>query len=193
MSDEAITPRLVAGTIINKENFNEVARAVLSGATLTVTSSGGALTGYTRHFQHLDWIDFVDPVQAGGDNGFNKRFHALESEFDLIAAAISSVDDAVTNLQTTGGSVIGLTIVPTISNGAKIPVPKGFQQLETIFFAFPRIFFANGAFIGQDDLGFQVFADVDGTVTARTFDLSQQNHQALAVTGIALAKEGGWG
>ncbi|SRR6266849_1408855 len=191
MSDEAITSHLVAGTIINKENFNEVARAVLSGATLTVTSGGGggALTGYTRHFQHKNWLDFIDPVQAGGDNGFNDRFHKLESEFDLIAAAISSVDDAVTNLEN-AAPAIGLTLVLSLSDGAKIPVPTGFQQSETKFFAFVKAFQVNTSnTISGELLGFNVFAQDDGTVVARVWE---KPGQAVMATGLAIAKKGGW-
>jgi hypothetical protein len=191
MPNEPTIPRFAAGTIINKENFNEVARAVLGGATLTVTSSnGGALIGYTPQFFPKPWVDFVDPVQAGGDNGFNKRFQDIVGEFNQIAAAISSVDDAVTNLQNTGGSVIGLTIVLTISNRAKIPVPTGFQQSETIFFAFPRGFNVNMLTAGTNDIiGFDVKAFDDGTVSAGVTAIPGQT---LAVTGIALAKKGGW-
>ena len=39
---------------------------------------------YTRSFQHQDWIDNEDIVQAGGERGFNVEFHALEAEFDKI-------------------------------------------------------------------------------------------------------------
>jgi hypothetical protein len=197
MSDEAITPRLVAGTVINKENINEVARAVLSGATLIVTSGGGggggggggALIGYTPQFFPTPWVDFVDPVQAGGDNGFNKRFQDLVKEFDSIAAAISSVDDAVTNLQTTG-EAIGLTIVPFIADGGTIPVPTGFQQSETIFFAFPESYQAIPVDV---QIGFEVFAHGDGTVTAHFLGIVHTPpHQFVVATGIALAKKGGW-
>ncbi len=176
------TTRLVAGTIINKENFNEVARAVLSGATLMVTAA--APTGYTRHFQHQDWIDFVDPVQAGGSNGFNERFHALESEFDLVATAISSVDNAVTDLQS-ASPAIGLTVAVGLSNGATIPVPSGFQLSETQFFAFVKFYSADPT-TGQN-LNFRVFADTSGKVTA-----TAGTGQSVLATGIAISKKGGW-
>ena len=194
MSDEATTSHLAGGMIINKENFNEVVRAVLSGATLIVRSTGGGgdgsdLTGYTRHFQHRDWIDFVDPVQAGGNNGFNNRFHALESEFDLIATAISSVDNAVTNLEN-AAPAIGMTLVLSLSDGAKIPVPTGFQQSETKFFAFVKAFQVNTSITTDGEfLGFNVFAQDDGTVVARVWD---KTGQVVLATGLAIAKKGGW-
>jgi hypothetical protein len=51
--------------------------------------------GYTRTFTHREWIDNVDRVQAGGDNGFNDRFHALEAEFDAIQAGFKQAGDAI--------------------------------------------------------------------------------------------------
>jgi len=177
---------LPIGTIINQANLSEVTKAILGGATLVVTNA--APTGYTRHFQHQDWIDFVDPVQAGGNNGFNERFHALESEFDLIAASISSVDNAVTNLQS-APPAIGLSIALTISNGAKIPVPSGFQQSETKFFAFVKYYLVNLQQSGNNLQGFNVYAKDDGTVVATT---QSNTGQSVVATGIAIAKKGGW-
>lgn len=147
----------------------------------------GTLTGYTRQFQHQDWIDFVDPVQAGGSNGFNERFHALESEFDLIAAAIQSVDTATSGLQN-ASPAIGMTIVVSISDGAKIPVPAGFQLSETKFFAFVKWYQADLSQAGNNIIGFRVFAATDGTVTAKAGGASQ----TILATGIAIAKKGGW-
>jgi len=50
---------------------------------------------YKRSFQHVDWIDNEDVVQAGGENGFNDRFHALEAEFDQLSAVISQLSASV--------------------------------------------------------------------------------------------------
>jgi hypothetical protein len=51
---------------------------------------------YTRTFSHTDWVDNVDRVQAGGDSGFNGRFHSLEAEFDTISGVVSQVNDQLT-------------------------------------------------------------------------------------------------
>jgi hypothetical protein len=51
---------------------------------------------YTRTFAHADWIDNVDRVQAGGDSGFNGRFHGLEAEFDSISGVVTLVDGQLT-------------------------------------------------------------------------------------------------
>jgi hypothetical protein len=183
--------RLTAGTLINQANLSEVTRAILSGATFVVANASP--TGYTRQFQHQDWIDFVDPVQAGGNNGFNERFHALESEFDLIAAAIGSVDNAVTNLQSAPPAV-GLTIALSISNGAKIPVPSGFQQSETKFFAFVKFYQVVPQQAGSNVQGFNVYAKDDGTVVATTGGVFSTTGpgQTVVATGMAIAKKGGW-
>jgi hypothetical protein len=173
------------GTVITKTNVGDLVNAVLGGATLVLT--GTAPTGYTRKFQHQDWVDFVDPVQAGGNNGFNDRFHALESEFDLIATAISSVDNAVTNLQSTPPA-IGMSLVLSISDGAKIPVPAGFQQSETKFFAFAKVFSVNQQQAVGQTLGFQVYSTEDGTVKAVALGAGQ----SVVATGLAIARKGGW-
>src|SRR6266568_3738583 len=111
-------------TTITKDNLSSIISAVMAGQNFAITAA--APSGYNRQFQHQDWIDFVDPVQAGGNNGFNERFHALESEFDLVAAAITSVDNAVNSIES-ASPAIGLTVAVGLSNGATIPVPSGFQ------------------------------------------------------------------
>lgn len=43
---------------------------------------------YQRSFEHVDWVDGEDRVQATAtpeELGFNARFHAIENEFDAIA------------------------------------------------------------------------------------------------------------
>ena len=54
---------------------------------------------YARSFRHDDWIDNEDVVQAGGDRGFNKKFHDLETEFDKLAGVISQIATAVGQVQ----------------------------------------------------------------------------------------------
>ena len=174
-------------TILTKDNLSAFVSAVMAGQSFAVAAQ--APTGYTREFQHQDWIDFVDPVQAGGSNGFNERFHALESEFDLISAAISSVDGAVNAIEATPPAV-GLTVVTGISAGATIPVPTGFLASETQFFAFPKFWSANLSTAANSSIGFQVFASSTGVVTATL--LGEASAQSILATGIAIAKKGGW-
>jgi hypothetical protein len=177
-------------SIITKDNLNSFVSQILAGATFQVAAP--TPTGYTRQFQHTDWIDFVDPVQAGGNNGFNERFHALESEFDLISAAITSVDNALTTFEQTPPAV-GLTLVPFISDGATIPVPTGFQLSETIFFVVTKIWSADIAQLfggGSTVVGFGAFALAGGVVSVTTSGNTAA--QSLLASGIAIAKKGGW-
>jgi hypothetical protein len=176
----------LASSIIDKTNITSLVARIMAGETFVVASTGPS--GYTRQFQHQDWIDFVDPVQAGGNNGFNERFHALESEFDLISTAITSVDNVVNNLQSAPPAV-GLTIALSIANGATIPVPTGFQASETKFFAFVKLYEFD-LLGGSQSAGFRVLADTNGVVTA--VPVGTGTGQSVLATGIAISKRGGW-
>ena len=56
---------------------------------------------YTRSiFSHIDWINRVNRVQAGGDNGFNGRFHGIEAEFDTISGVVGQVSNQFGTLAT---------------------------------------------------------------------------------------------
>lgn len=177
-----------ATQIINKDNLAQFAALVAAGQTLAVVPL--APTGYTRQFQHTDWIDFVDPVQAGGGNGFNERFHALESEFDLISAAIASADAAISGVETAPPAV-GMAVAVAISDGAQIPVPAGFLASETKFFAFIKTYTFTAPAAGTS-LGFQVFASDTGQVTAHALPVGGTTSQSVIATGVAIAKKGGW-
>ncbi|MGX2998569.1 hypothetical protein JNUCC64_30620 [Streptomyces sp. JNUCC 64] len=50
---------------------------------------------FTPTFRHTAWIDNRDRVQAGGPNGFNVRFTALESDLDTLADVIAAVRAAL--------------------------------------------------------------------------------------------------
>ncbi len=54
---------------------------------------------YTRGFTHVDWIDNEDVVQAGGEKGFNGKFHGLEGELDAISTAFGVADSEVKKIQ----------------------------------------------------------------------------------------------
>lgn len=62
---------------------------------------------YKRNYQHQDWVDNEDIVQAGGERGFNVEFHALETEFDSISGVISQLNAGLGAFQAvgTGGAV----------------------------------------------------------------------------------------
>jgi hypothetical protein len=50
---------------------------------------------FTPTFEHEDWIDNVDRVSAGGQNGFNSRFNALRADLNQLTQVIKAVDDAL--------------------------------------------------------------------------------------------------
>jgi hypothetical protein len=53
---------------------------------------------YTPLFSHQDWVDNVDRVQAGGDSGFNVRFHGIEGEFSTLTTVVKEISDAIDSL-----------------------------------------------------------------------------------------------
>lgn len=54
---------------------------------------------YSRAFQHEDWVDNEDVVQAGGEKGFNQKFHAIEGEFDRLTTVMSTIDSEIKKIQ----------------------------------------------------------------------------------------------
>lgn len=59
---------------------------------------------YARSFQHQDWIDNEDIVQAGGERGFNPEFHALEAEFDKIGGVVGQLNANLGAFQPVGAA-----------------------------------------------------------------------------------------
>jgi hypothetical protein len=54
---------------------------------------------YNRAFVHDDWIDNEDVVQAGGEKGFNQKFHAIETELDTVSAVVGQLNTAIKRIQ----------------------------------------------------------------------------------------------
>jgi hypothetical protein len=54
---------------------------------------------YTRTFQHEDYIDNQSVVEAGGENGFNQKFHSIEGEFDKLSVVVSTIDTEIKKIQ----------------------------------------------------------------------------------------------
>jgi hypothetical protein len=57
-----------------------------------------ANVSFTPTFHHTDYVDNRDRVQAGGPNGFNARFHAIESDLSTLATVVTDVDTALDTL-----------------------------------------------------------------------------------------------
>lgn len=67
---------------------------------------------YKRDFKHDDWIDNEDIVQAGGENGFNGRFHELEQEFDKLSTIIAQINSSLVPVIPTTTLTFAATFFP---------------------------------------------------------------------------------
>jgi hypothetical protein len=99
------------------------------------------VVNYQRHFQHDDWVDNEDVVQADGERGFNPKFHALETEFDNVAAAFGQANTAFSGILrlAVGAPPNQLMLTAAGSPGASSglidigqPYPK--SAIEQVFF-----------------------------------------------------------
>jgi hypothetical protein len=71
---------------------------------------------FTPTFTHTPWVDNKDRVQAGGTNGFNVRFAALENDLQTMSTVVGQIDAAVEALQAGTGPVSHvLTIAPVLN------------------------------------------------------------------------------
>jgi hypothetical protein len=75
---------------------------------------------YERTFSHQDWIDNEDVVQAEGENGFNGRFHSVESELDEIGAVVGTIDTEIKKIQ----RMNFLTAPPPVNVGPGAATPE---------------------------------------------------------------------
>jgi hypothetical protein len=81
-----------------------------------------ANVSFTPTFHHSDYVDNRDRVQAGGPNGFNARFRALETDLSKLSTAITDVDAAL-QLRPPARTLIDTTVtIPAFNTG---PPPTG--------------------------------------------------------------------
>jgi hypothetical protein len=97
---------------------------------------------YDPKFHHVDWVDNVDRISAGGANGFNVRFDTIASDLQQLSTVVLQVDAA---LDVAGGGAgtgqvltVPLDFPPTHSegwscdaNGAGHP-PAGAAGADTV-------------------------------------------------------------
>lgn len=81
-----------------------------------------ATINFTRDFQHEDWVDNVDRVQAAGDNGINARFHGIEADLDKVGTVIEQVSRSLDKLAATPpAQIVAVAVTPafvtTAGNG----------------------------------------------------------------------------
>jgi hypothetical protein len=96
---------------------------------------------YTPQFEHLDWIDRVDQVVAGGPNGFNVRFRAIEHDLQQASTVVSDIATALhtTHRPPPGGLAppTQLTFTPNLhpvpSTHSFTPGPNGAPTGTSLF------------------------------------------------------------
>jgi hypothetical protein len=76
---------------------------------------------FVRGFTHTDWVDNVDRVEAGGDNGFNGRFHALEADLDTVGATFDTVQSALNTLGQPSTKPVALSLSPVLTAVRTLP------------------------------------------------------------------------
>jgi hypothetical protein len=69
---------------------------------------------YTPKFTHREWVDNVDRVQAGGENGFNDRFHALEAEFEFLSDIVGQINTAIGSLGQVVAAPVTVGLTPLL-------------------------------------------------------------------------------
>jgi hypothetical protein len=87
---------------------------------------------YSRTFQHVDWIDNEDVVQAGGEKGFNQKFHDLEAELDKLSAVVGAIKAALSNIQELADNAVTTKkIAPNAVTTEKLaPNSVGINQIQ---------------------------------------------------------------
>jgi hypothetical protein len=83
---------------------------------------------YTRSYQHQDWNDNQDIVQAGGPRGFNVEFHALEAEFDKITGVVTELNASLGAFQPVAAGAVAY--VGSVGIGSFAPVSPPTHPLE---------------------------------------------------------------
>jgi hypothetical protein len=55
---------------------------------------------YTPTFHHTDWLDRLDRVEAGGPNGFNVRFRAIEHDLRGLTTVVATIAAKLNQIHT---------------------------------------------------------------------------------------------
>jgi hypothetical protein len=70
---------------------------------------------FTPTFHHTNYVDNRDRVQAGGPNGFNVRFAAIEADLITLSDVVADVDAVLDSLGTPAATQHTLSISPALT------------------------------------------------------------------------------
>ena len=65
---------------------------------------------FTRSFEHVDWVDGQDLVQAeqtSREDGFNLRFHRIEQDFDALSDDVKTAFHCLDEMRSALASILG--------------------------------------------------------------------------------------
>jgi hypothetical protein len=77
---------------------------------------------YQPVFDHQDWQDNVDIVQAGGENGFNAKFQTLKQEFNALKKEFNRLSEVITQIN---GSLVPVVPTTTLTFAPNFSVNSG--------------------------------------------------------------------
>jgi hypothetical protein len=64
------------------------------------------MVSYNSQFNPPPWVDGVDTVQAAGNNGFNKRFQDIVTEFDSLSQVVNQLNAGLGAFQPVGPGAV---------------------------------------------------------------------------------------
>lgn len=76
------------------ENMGRTQRVFGYAENFPAAEAACQIAPFVRQFVHADWVDGEDVVQAGatpGEDGFNQRFHHIETDLDALGARVATL------------------------------------------------------------------------------------------------------
>jgi hypothetical protein len=74
------------------------------------------MVSYNPHFNPPPWVDGVDTVQAAGNNGFNKRFQDIVTEFGTLSQVIAQINASIVIVPPTATLTFAPSFFPNLTN-----------------------------------------------------------------------------
>jgi hypothetical protein len=153
---------------------------------------------FTPTFRHTDYVDNRDRVQAGGPNGFNARFRALEEDLGTVSEVITEVAGALKKRPSTERLIDQTVTIPAfnagppasggtfdVQLGALLPVTSHAFHFVSVR---PGSAFLN-AQVSWEEVAFAADTGPGGPLIARMLRLRHQRPIAVTVSVRVLRLE----